>query len=139
MAGHHAFSSNTNLQAFGEVILPKHLATLLRPFEQAIQRDAELDVQEVAYEFAMVVFGEMAYDVSRTYRRIPLILNPASSPILLARRPRSQSLLNVPVLSPKTASQTPCTALRKSFYHTAGASRRTSRMSRHSANALYSR
>lgn len=64
MAGHHAFSSNANLQAFGEVVLPKHLATLLRPFEQTIEQDSELDIQEVAYDFAMVVFGELAYDVS---------------------------------------------------------------------------
>lgn len=67
MAGHHAFSSNANLQAFAEVILPKHRDTLLRPFEKAIERDTELDIQEVAYDFAMVVFGELAYDVSRAY------------------------------------------------------------------------
>lgn len=67
MAGHHAFSSNANLQAFGEVILPKHLDTLLRPLENAIERDIELDMQEVAYDFAMVVFGELAYDVRGAY------------------------------------------------------------------------
>lgn len=63
LAGQHAFSNNANLQAFGETILPKHLDTLLTPFENAIELDQVLDVQEVAYDFAMVVFGELAYDV----------------------------------------------------------------------------
>ena len=73
MAGHHAFSSNANLQTFGTVILPEHLDTLLNPFEKAIERDAELDIQEAAYDFAMVVFGELAYDVSRaTHSRCTL-------------------------------------------------------------------
>ncbi|KAJ9123985.1 hypothetical protein QFC22_000777 [Naganishia vaughanmartiniae] len=62
LAGQHAFSSNANLQSFGELILPKHLNTLLAPIEKSIERDEELDVQEVAYDYAMVVFGELAYD-----------------------------------------------------------------------------
>jgi hypothetical protein len=52
------------LQSFGKRILTRHLNTLLAPFEKAIARDEELDVQEVAYDYAMVVFGELAYDVS---------------------------------------------------------------------------
>jgi hypothetical protein len=48
------------LQSFGKRILPRHLNTLLAPFEKAIARDEELDVQEVAYDYAMVVFGEQA-------------------------------------------------------------------------------
>lgn len=62
-AGHAAFTRPASLAAFAETLLPKHLKVLIEPFEEATETGAVVDVQTVAYAYAMVVFGELAYDV----------------------------------------------------------------------------
>jgi hypothetical protein len=62
------------LKIFAEKILGKHINVLLRGFEEVcVEVDAKsnskgkgniVDVMDVAEEYAMAVFGELAYDVS---------------------------------------------------------------------------
>jgi hypothetical protein len=66
LAGHQAFTRPANLSFFAERILPKHLRILIDGFEAVCQddgKDGTVDVQEQAEQFAMALFGEMAYDV----------------------------------------------------------------------------
>lgn len=68
-AGHAAFANPINLKYFLGRILPKHLDKLFGGLDRAAEADfghkgEVADLQEVAYDYAMSVFGELAYDVS---------------------------------------------------------------------------
>jgi hypothetical protein len=68
-AGHAAFANPINLKYFLDRILPKHLDKLFGGLDRAAEADfghkgEVADLQEVAYDYAMSVFGELAYDVS---------------------------------------------------------------------------
>jgi len=67
-AGHAAFANPINLKYFLDQILPKHLDKLFGDLDKAAQTTGKageiVDLQEVAYHYAMAVFGELAYDVS---------------------------------------------------------------------------
>lgn len=66
-AGHAAFANPINLKYFLDRILPKHLDKLFGGLDRAIEAEGHqgevVDLQEVAYDYAMSVFGELAYDV----------------------------------------------------------------------------
>lgn len=67
-AGHAAFANPINLKYFVDRILPKHLDKLFEGLDKAAEAEGHegevVDLQEVAYDYAMSVFGELAYDVS---------------------------------------------------------------------------
>jgi hypothetical protein len=67
-AGHAAFANPINLRYFLDRILPKHLDKLFGGLDKAAEAEGHkgkvVDLQEVAYDYAMSVFGELAYDVS---------------------------------------------------------------------------
>jgi hypothetical protein len=67
-AGHAAFANPINLRYFLDRILPKHLDKLFGGLDKAAEAEGQggevVDLQEVAYDYAMSVFGELAYDVS---------------------------------------------------------------------------
>jgi hypothetical protein len=67
-AGHAAFANPINLKYFLDRILPKHLDKLFDGLDRAVEagghKEEVVDLQEVAYDYAMSVFGELAYDVS---------------------------------------------------------------------------
>lgn len=65
-AGHAALTSSLNLQHFLQKILPRHISKLSIPLDGVAVSGSAVDFQEVAYEYAMAVFGEMAYNVSLT-------------------------------------------------------------------------
>lgn len=69
-AGHAAFGNPINLKYFLDRILPKHLDKLFGGLDRAAEAEGHkgqvVDLQEVAYDYAMSVFGELAYDVSST-------------------------------------------------------------------------
>ncbi|KAH8084791.1 cytochrome P450 [Filobasidium floriforme] len=65
-AGHAAFANPINLKYFVDRILPKHLDKLFGELDSAAETGGHkgkvVDLQEVAYDYAMSVFGELAYD-----------------------------------------------------------------------------
>jgi hypothetical protein len=67
-AGHAAFANPVNLKYFLDRILPRHLDKLFGGLDKAAEAEGHkgkvVDLQEVAYDYAMSVFGELAYDVS---------------------------------------------------------------------------
>jgi hypothetical protein len=61
----HAFTAKPTLAYFADHTLQTNLGVLLDPLTEACETGQVVDFHEVALDYTLAVFGEIAFDVSR--------------------------------------------------------------------------